>query len=288
MITIFSYSLNRLRGQIIGWGFALAILGGYLVGFYDTFAGQKEQLSQLLQNYPPELMAMFGGMTDIFTPHGFLNVEFFSYMPLILGIFAILNGSGLLAGDEESGKLDLIAAHPLSRTALFMGRALSFVIATLVILLVTWLGFILVVPGTTLDINPNEMALPFISLFAILMLFGMLALFLSMVLPSRRLAAMTVGLVLVVSFFLTAFASLDPDLEAVANFSPLEYYQGGNAIIGIEWTWIGGLLGFAILFLCVAWWLFERRDIRVAGEGGWKLPALLSRQRTSQSYPDTP
>jgi ABC-2 type transport system permease protein len=287
MLTIFSYSLARLRGQFIGWGLALAILGGYLVGFYDTFAGQQEQMSQLLQNYPPELMAMFGGMTDMFTPHGFLNVEFFSYMPLILGIFAILNGSGLLTADEESGKLDLIAAHPLSRIALFMGRILAFTAATLAILLVTWLGFILVVPGTTMDISPAKMALPFISLLAILMLFGMLALFFSMVLPSRRLAAMTTGLLLVVSFFLTAFASLDPSLEAIANFSPLKYYQGGNALIDMEWTWIGGLLGSAVLFLLLAWWLFERRDIRVGGEGGWKLPTLLSRSRTSHTSPKT-
>lgn len=287
MITIFSYSLSRLRGQIIGWGLALAILGGYLIGFYDTFAGQEEQMNQLLQNYPPELMAMFGGMTDIFSPHGYLNVEFFSYMPLILGIFAILNGSGLLAGDEESGKLDLIAAHPLSRTALFMGRALSFVVATLIILLAIWLGFTLIVPSTTLDISSNDMALPFISLFAILMLFGMLALFFSMLLPSRRLAAMTAGLVLVVSFFLTAFARLDSKLEAVTNFSPLDYYQGGSAILGIEWTWVGGLLGFAVIFLLLAWWLFDRRDIRVGGEGGWKLPALPSRMRSDQSSPKT-
>lgn len=279
MLTIFSYSLSRLRGQIIGWGLGLAVLGGYMVGFFDTFAGQEEQLSQLLESYPPELMAAFGGMTDMFTPHGFLNVEFFSYMPLILGIFAILNGSGLLVGDEESGRLDLIAAHPLSRTSLFMGRALSFIIATASILLITWLGFSLVVPSTTMDINPGEMALPFISMFAILILFGMLALFLSMVLPSRRMTAMTAGLVLVASFFITTLARIDPDLEALAKFSPLEYYQGGNAIIGIEWGWIGGLLGFAILFFLLAWWLFERRDIRVGGEGGWKLPALLSRFR---------
>lgn len=279
MLTIFSYSLSRLRGQIIGWGLGLAVLGGYMVGFYDTFAGQEEGLRQLLESYPPELMAAFGGMTDMFTPHGFLNVEFFSYMPLILGIFAILNGSGLLASDEESGKLDLIAAHPLSRTSLFMGRALSFIAATTSILLITWLGFSLVVPTTTMEISPGEMALPFIALFAILLLFGMLALFLSMVLPSRRMTAMTAGLVLVGSFFMTTLARIDPDLEALAKFSPLEYYQGGNAIVGMEWGWTGGLLGVAGLFFLLAWWLFERRDIRVGGEGGWKLPAILNRSR---------
>lgn len=90
---------------------------------------------------------------------------------------------------------------------------------------------------------------------------------------------MAAGLVLVGSFFITTLARIDTDLEALAKFSPLEYYQGGNAIVGMEWGWTGGLLGFAALFFLLAWWLFERRDIRVGGEGGWKLPAILSRFR---------
>jgi len=28
----------------------------------------------------------------------------------------------------------------------------------------------------------------------------------------------------------------------------------------------------------IAWWRFERRDIRVGGEGGWRLPVLLGRR----------
>jgi ABC-2 type transport system permease protein len=42
--------------------------------------------------------------------------------------------------------------------------------------------------------------------------------------------------------------------------------------------WLLGLLGVAALFTLLAWWRFERRDIRVGGEGGWQLP-LLSRRK---------
>ncbi len=55
----------------------------------------------------------------------------FSLLPVIVGIFALIAGSGLIASDEESGRLDLILAHPPSRTALFWGRLLAFVGATL-------------------------------------------------------------------------------------------------------------------------------------------------------------
>lgn len=280
MWTVFRYSLTRLRGQILGWGIGLAILGGYLINFAKTFINveQQEALRELFAIYPQELIAFFGNMDDLFTPSGFLHIEFFSYMPLILGIFAILTGSGLLVGDEESGVLDLVMAYPISRTVYFWGRVLAFTLAAVLILLITWLGFIIVIPSTTMDINPGAMAQPFLALFSVLMLFGGLSILLSMLLPSRRLTAMVSGLLLVASFFITGLSSLDERLETVSKFSPLNYYQGGYAIDVINWEWILGLLAFSLLFILLAWLGFWRRDIRVGGEGGWGLPKLSLRR----------
>jgi len=284
MWTIFLYAIGRSRGQILGWGLTLAVLGGYLVGFYDTIAEQQEALGQLIANYPPELMAFFGDFSNMFAPQGYLNVEFFSYMPLILGFYAVLAGSGMLAGDEESGTMDLVLAHPLSRTALFLGRLAAFETTMFLILLLTWAGFAIVVPSTSMELSALELAAPFLALFVFLMLIGTLTLFLSMLLPSRRFAAMASCMLLVASFFLTSLARIDENLESVAKFSPFNYYQGGEAIGGIEWGWLGGLFGFALLFALLAWWRFQRRDIRVGGEGGWRvsLPAFL-RRRTATS-----
>jgi ABC-2 type transport system permease protein len=54
----------------------------------------------------------------------------------------------------------------------------------------------------------------------------------------------------------------------------MKYYQGGLAIRGMNWEWFAGLMIAAAVFALLAWWLFLRRDIRVGGEGGWKLPNL--------------
>lgn len=275
MSTLFRYTLTRFRGQILGWGVTLALLGAYLMSFYDTMAAQQEQLMRLFKNYPPELLAFFGDIGTIFKPEGYLTVEFFSYMPLVIGIYAVLAGSGLLASDEENGTLDLVLAHPVSRTELFVGRLLAFITATVGILAITWLGFIVAMNWSTMNVGWGEMALPFLSLLAVLLLFGTLALLLSMVLPSRRMAAMTAGFLLVASFFITSLARIDEDLRAVAKFSPLNYYQSGEAILGLNGVWFGGLLAAAVLFALLAWWRFQRRDIRVGGEGGWQWPALV-------------
>lgn len=274
MRTIFRYALSRSRGQILGWGIALSLLGLMLMWFYPSIAEQQETFEQLLEIYPDELTAFFGDLSAMVTPKGFLSVEYFSYMPLILGIFAVLMGSGLLVSDEENGTLDLVLAHPVSRTALFFGRLMAFVVATLAILAISWLGLVLGTVWISLAPGWGEMALPFLSLLAMLLLFGALALLLSMLLPSRRLAAMTAGLVLVASFFITGLAHISEGLETVARFSPLNYYQSGEAMSGLNYEWFGGLVAFAVLFALLAWWCFLRRDIRVGGEGGWQWPSL--------------
>lgn len=276
MITVFLHTLARSRGAILGWGISLALLGMYLMTFYDTLAEQQETIMQLISNYPPELMAFFGDMSALtmFTPEGYLGFEFFSYMPLVLGIFAVLAGSSLLVADEENGTLDLVLAYPISRTALFIGRLLGLVATLIAILALTWSGLMIGRNWSSIELSGAELARPFLSLAAALLFFGALALLLSMILPSRNLAAMTAGLILVASYFVTSLSRIDDGLVQIARFSPLNYYQGGNAVVDLNGDWLLGLLGVAALFALLAWWRFQRRDIRVAGEGSWQLPLL--------------
>jgi ABC-2 type transport system permease protein len=281
MFAIFRYSLSRFRGQILGWGISLALMAAIMTRFYDTIAAQKDNYMKLLDNYPKEMLAFFGtsDVMQMFTPSGYLNLEFFSYMTVIIGIFSVLAGSGLLAGDEESGTLDLVLAHPVSRTALFVGRSLAFLIATIAILAITWLGFILSTPGTMMTVTAGQMALPLLALFGILMLFGGLSLLLSLLMPSRRMAAMTSAILMVASYFINSLSMLSDKLKEVAKILPFKYYQGGLAIDGLKWEWLAGMLAFSVLFVLIAWWRFERRDIRVGGEGGWRIPGLSLRSR---------
>ena len=281
---VFRYTLIRFRGRILAWGLGLAALGLFIVPFYDVYLEQEEQMLQLMESYPPEVLAFFGGMAAITTPEGFLNGQL-ATLPLILGIFAVLAGSALLARDEESGRLDLILAHPVSRLSLLGGRLAAFVTATFSILTLCWLGFSIPLGGSSLDVNWGQMALPFLSVLAVVLAFGTLALLLSMLLSSRRQASATAGGVMIASFFLSGLANLNADLEPFARVLPYEYFQGGNAINGLDLAWFAGLLAVSALFSALAGWRFQRRDIRVGGERslGLALPAFLSHLRRMSS-----
>jgi ABC-2 type transport system permease protein len=272
MTAVFGAMLVRLRGQIIGWGLVLFLFSWFSVFRYEIMRDNPDLIQELLKSSAARIIRMFIDPAKLLTPGGFLSLAFFSLQPLILGAFAVLAGSGLVVADEENGTLDLVLAHPISRTALFFGRLLAFVGATLVILAVSWLGFIVAMTRSTLDVSWGAMALPYLSLLALLLFFGTLALLLSLVLPSRRLAAMTTGVLLLCSYFLTSLARMDKGLETIAQFVPTHYYQSGDAIQGLNWEWFAGLMAVAGLFTTLAWWCFERRDIRVMGEGSWRWP----------------
>jgi ABC-2 type transport system permease protein len=280
MLTTLRYTLLSLRGQILGWGLGIAALGLILVPFYDVFMGQQADFRQMIESYPPEFLAFFGGdAASLATTEGYLGMYGFSMLPLIVGIFAVIAGSGLLASDEENGRLDLIVGHPVSRAGLFWGRTLAFVAASFGIVILGWLGFSVLLGGSRLDVTWGQMALPFLPLLVQILIYGALALLLSMLLPARRLAAAGAGIVLVASYFLSSIASLNESLAAVARFLPYDYFQGGAALNGLDWASFLGLLAASGVLALLAWWRFQRRDIRVAGEGGWRLPALHLRRR---------
>ena len=129
-------------------------------------------------------------------------------------MFAVLIGSGLVVGDEENGTLDLILAHPVRRVDLLIGRWLAFCVALLGILALAWLGLIIATTFTSIKFSWIDVALPFVSLFGLLIWFGGLALLLSLILPSRRLAASLTGLILAASYFITTFARISPNLNS--------------------------------------------------------------------------
>ncbi|MCX7790410.1 MAG: ABC transporter permease subunit [Chloroflexaceae bacterium] len=271
MFTIFNQSLRRWKWSIVGWGSILLIVALYLMWIYKPMLDQQAQLKNLLDAYGEAMLSFFGGAVDIFSASGYLNFGFFSYIPVAIGILALLLGAGLVAADEEKGTLDLILAHPITRTALFWGRWLALVAALSAVLLLTWLGFALGLPLSGLDTTLWELLLPHLSLFSILILFAALALFLSLLLPSRTFAASVTGALLVASYIVTSLAAVNDELAPVNNLSPLKYYQGGHAVNGLDGRSLLGLLAAALVFTALAWLLFLRRDIRVSGEHGWTL-----------------
>jgi len=279
--TTFRHTLRHYRGAVLGWGLGIAFLGLILIPFYDVFTEQQSDFMQMIEAYPPEFLAFFGGdANSLLTPEGFLGMYGFSMLPVIVPIFAVIAGSGLFAADEERGRLDLVMSHPVGRTPFFFGRYLAFTGAVTGILFISWLGFALPLLATSMEITMIEMGLPFLQLWVQVLLYGSLGLLLSTVLPSRNLAATVTGLVMVVSYLVSSLTFMSDVLAAIAKVMPYAYYQGSGAIRDFNEIWFFALLAVSLGMTLLAWWRFERRDIRLSGEGSFNLKrfSMLARK----------
>ena len=133
MRTIFLDTLAHFRGQVLGWGLATFLMGVLTVIRYNIFQDNQEPIRQLLAGEVGDLIRMFGDVTRVTTPGGFLSLALFSFLPLVLGAFAVRAGSGLVddAGKDDgllrrgsgiSGRSDSSKLRTSSTSSAFMER----------------------------------------------------------------------------------------------------------------------------------------------------------------------
>jgi ABC-2 type transport system permease protein len=199
-------------------------------------------------------------------------------VPLLLGIFAIVTSTEALAGEEDSGQLELILAMPLKRWQIVSAKGLT----AFIILVIAGAGNALVLSAvkatTPVDVTPLQLFGAILNGWPITMAFAMLGLFLSAYLPNRRAAAFTLTVIFVASFFGKALTSLVGSLEPVRRFLLFTYFNTTVSVFteGIRPDDVALLLGLAALFFILALVSFERRNVTV-GAWPWQRPQVESK-----------
>ncbi|MYE47199.1 MAG: ABC transporter permease subunit [Chloroflexi bacterium] len=271
--TILRKTLRDLRWHIVGWGLGLATLAAILVLLFPTIAEQFEGIE--LENLG------FGEIEDVSDPRQFLQLEFFTWSPILMTVFSIIVGGALLAAEEGRGTLEVLLSQPLSRRGLFLGKLAGAAIAVVVILAIAGIGFLLSAPLVDLkgEVTGGELAIaPFVLLpFA---WFVIAATVLAATLtPTRGRAAGLMTFGAAASYVLNIIAGLAESLSWLRFFSPY-YYSDTQRVLtdGPVWQHQALLLVAATACVALALVAFERREI---GVGRSPLAALLGRERSA-------
>lgn len=279
MFTEFKHTLRKMRGSMIGWAIGLGLYGMLMSWFYPYMVDSGMDLTEIYSSFPPEMMAFFPSLEEIASPVGYLNTYFLSYIPMIFGIFAAGACANLISKDEESGILDLQLSYPISRTKMFWGRFFGFLVGLFLVNFASYLSWVVAPPFEDLGFTYLEFFKMFVPLYAILVLAGGFSLFLSMTLPSKRMASGITSALLIANFLLVGLSNINENLKPFYDVTPFAFFQGAEAVEGINWEWFWGLLGVGMLFTLLSWLLFQRRDIRVSGEGSFRVPEWLRLKR---------
>jgi ABC-2 type transport system permease protein len=261
---LFLKTLRDLRGQVLGWGIGIGLVGLLIVAIYPSFKDQVSGMIDLLNNYPPAVAAFFGDMAQIGQFHGWVNVEFFSWIPPILAIFAVGAGTGLIAGEEEKGTLDLLLSHPLRRWRVVTDKFAALLVATLLVCLLAALFMVLSALLIGETDNLDRLALATLDAAPITLAGGTFALMASVLFRRRRLATTAAMVAIIGSWFVDSLGKVVDTLEPFRPYTLFHYYNGGAVLLdSMDWGNVGVLLGLTAVFYVLSVVAFQRRDIAV-------------------------
>lgn len=265
MWNLLTKELSARRGAIVGYGLGLALWGWAIMALFPSMAEQFGGIEF------PDFYKAFGDISHLGTLEGWLPLELFEWVPLVLGILAITAGTAVLAGEEDSGTLELLLSLPLARWQLVVVKTLVLALTALIVLLLMflglWLGFIGVQDQIETNLTVTDLLRASLNGWPIVMLLTALSLFLGAYLPHRRHAAVGVTLYLVVSYLIHTLGNVSEKIEPLQPYFPFHYYASQEALKG---QWVNGnpwlLLGVAGILLALALVSFQRRNVTV---GAW-------------------
>ncbi|HTK44566.1 MAG TPA: ABC transporter permease subunit [Patescibacteria group bacterium] len=128
--------LGALRRATFWWSVGLGGVVAATIAFWPAFKGASG-ISEAIGNLPAPIVEAFG-LKDFGSPAGFLRGNLYElFVPLLYCLAGITLVNGQTAGDETSGRLELILAQPVARRAVYLARMLACVVALGAIVLVT-------------------------------------------------------------------------------------------------------------------------------------------------------
>jgi ABC-2 type transport system permease protein len=260
--TLFALISHAARMQLKGvliWGTALGLYSAAIVASHTTFSADAEQMNQLLDAYPRELMEAFG-IQDLSDVENYMNSQVFLLAPPALAFFPILAAANAVAGAEERGTIDVLLGNPIRRWQLvagsFAATALSLLAIVAIVGLLTWGTAALMDVSLSLQSTADAV----LNMWPVCLFFGGVAMLCSALSHRRALAVAVPAFLLFASYLLDTVGRASENLEDLRPASVFYYY--GSAIEnGIDWANFAGLTLAACVLVALATIAFQRRDI---------------------------
>lgn len=266
-LSILYKTLRDLRWQVLWYGVGLGLMSALVVYIFPSYSGQLADIEI------PEAMRAMIGNVDYGTAQGFVSAEFLSWTPLVLVVFAIMGGTGTLAGEEANGTLDLVLAQPVSRSRVLLEKLAGLLIATLGICAVIYAGWLISVPFVEIDLGLGELAVATLNLMPVVLFFESFSMWAGVTLSSRGLATGMAVALAVASYFIFYLANIVDSLEPLQWVSVFYHYHGNEILTdGVHWGGVAVLLALYVLFAGWALLSFQRRDVGVGSTLNLRLP----------------
>lgn len=259
---------QTLKDKYLGTVIAAILIFLYifwLASFYPSLKPMVSGYDQLLQN--PTMKAFLGDqVVSMTTFSGFIALEAFSYMGMVIGAFFIFMVASFAAGEIEQKSCELLLSLPVSRVNVILSRFVTLppfaTVIMLAMLAAIYFGSAYI--GEDTNIKWFAIAILFMGVFTIAI--GAMALFISSLLSDGRRAALLSLGILLAMFMVENIGSMVVSIDWARKLSLFHYARVGSIVTAqtVDWTSLGILLAAIVVFVGLAVVVFRQRDINVS------------------------
>ena len=121
---------RRVRGAAVLTA-GIGAYAGFIVWYFTILEGIN--IEEVFEDLPPAMLEAFG-IESLSTIEGFLGAELFNFVWLLgLGLYFAYVAGGLVAGDVETERMDLLLSFPVTRSRLLVEKFAALLIPILAV-----------------------------------------------------------------------------------------------------------------------------------------------------------
>ena len=268
---LFLLNLKLGRFGLIAWAAFLGVYGALVVYLYpsiDDASGLIEQLEGLPQGARRAIGLSDGAMEAAFPGGQFsfagaLTTDYLIWIPVFVGIYALVVGSGVIGREMSQGVIGTLLSLPLRRYKYILSKSFAFTILLIALGTVSWGAVVAAATIIDVEVSKGNMALALTIGFLLVLAIFSYSLLISTLLVQPRSALAAAVLVTFVLYMLNFMAPAYNNAGWLENGSLFHFYQPFALVNGAEVNWAGlGVYGGVIIFAHLASiGIFLRRDI---------------------------
>ncbi len=279
--SVFGKAFRDSRGAGLRVGVMVALIflvtAGQVAEQFDSVAERLAFAAQL-QGLPPVFQGMLGEPIAIETLGGFMSWRILNFMPVLIGIWAVVALSGTLAGEVSRGSMDMLASTPVGRARVAIQKLAGFLAALALGIGIATIGILAAfaafakLPGD--QVGADAIVAHAAWLYIVALFPGAVAFAFAPVLG--RGGALGAGAVLLFgSFVVNGFASSVSVFETIRPLSYFGLTADHRPIAGrYDWASVGVIAAVAVGLLIAGVFAFARRDVLVPSGNRLRVPSI--------------
>ena len=258
--------LKDYRKAMFFWTLAIIAFMLSAMSKYQGYQKSGTSINEVIESMPAGLGAVLGfkGL-DLQTAGGFFAMCAL-YLSIMLGVHAVLLGSGIIAKEESDKTIEFLCSKPVSRNRILFSKLLAALTTIVILNIVTAITSVISVaafeegPSMSGDIIFLMPAIFFLQLW-----FLMIGASFAAVMRRPRRAGMYSAAVLLATFVISAFVDITDRFGFLRYTTPFKYFDPKTIFAEHRYSITYILITAVVVTLLLAWsrMAYQNRDFDI-------------------------